>query len=84
MILGIDFLQQNELVLDFTSIPVGVFHSGSKLNCSQQIEAMWHSEKDAKSKQRAVAVVNDANFNMVDECSVPKCGDPLQFDLQTC
>ena len=45
---------------------------------------MWNPEKDAKSNQCAVAVVNDANSNMIDECSVPKYGDPLQFDLPTC
>ena len=32
VILGIDFLQQNELVLDFTSIPVSVRHSDTNLN----------------------------------------------------
>ena len=40
VILGIDFLQQNELVSSFTTIPVSVCHSGKKLNFTPQIGHM--------------------------------------------
>lgn len=84
VILGIDFLQQNELVLDFTTMPVSLCHSRKKLNFTPQIEAIWHSVKDAKRKQCAAAVIDDPSSNMIDECSVPKYGDPLKFDQPSC
>ena len=84
VILGIDFLQHNELVLDFTTIPVSVCHSGKKLNLTPQIEAIWHSEKDVKSRRCAAAVIDDQSSNMINECSVPKYGDPLKFDQTSC
>ena len=79
VILGIDFLQVNEIVLDFTSLPVSVRHSG--LNNTQQLKAVWDSEKDAKSKRCAAVIAEDPSANMIDECSVPKYGDPPQFHL---
>ena len=79
VILDIDFLQVNEVVLDFTSVPVSVCHSG--LNNTQQLKAGWDSEKDAKSKRCAAAIAEYPSANMIDECSVPKYGDPPQFDL---
>ena len=42
---------------------------------------MWDSEKDAKTKRCAAAIIEDPSANMIDECSVPKYGDPLKFDL---
>ena len=54
-------------------------HSG--LNNTQQLKAVWDSEKDAKSKRCAAAIAEDPSANMIDECSVPKYGDPPQFDL---
>ena len=36
--LGIDFLQQNEVVLDFTSIPVDVRHGDKSLNYDQEMK----------------------------------------------
>ena len=50
VILGIDHLQQNGLVLDFAVMPASVCHSGEQLKFTPQIEDIWHSEKDAKSK----------------------------------
>ena len=79
VILGIDFLQVNEVGLDFTSVPISVQHRGP--NNTQQLKAVWDSEKDAKTKRCAVAIIKDPSANMIDECSVPKYGDPLKFDL---
>lgn len=84
VILGIDFLQQNELMLDFTSVPVSVCRRGTKLNCTQQMEAMWHSEIEAKSKRCAATIAEDPSFNMIDECSIPQYGNPVKFDVPCC
>ena len=50
-------------------------------NNTQQLKAVWDSEKGAKAKRCAAAIVECPSANMIDECSVPKYGDPLKFDL---
>lgn len=48
-----------------TSIPISVCHSGTKLNYTQQMEGVWHSEKDARSKWCAAAIAEDLSSNMI-------------------
>ena len=48
------------------------------------MKAVWDSEKDAKSKRCPATIAEDPNTNMIEECNIPKYGDPLQFDLPCC
>lgn len=85
VILGIDFLQENKLTLDFTSVPVSVKHNNTELHDVGEMKALWHSAQDAKGRQYAAAVLEDPNVDMIDECSIPQYDDLLlKFDIPQC
>ena len=84
VILGIDFLQENKLTLDFTSVPVGVKHNDTELHDSDGMKALWHSAQEAKGRQYVAAIMEDPNADMIDECSIPQYDDLLKFDVPQC
>ena len=85
VILGIDFLQQNCLVLDFSSTPFEV-HQKHRASVIQLQEANDTPEKlqvihdavlKSKSKICSMVTVMDPTTDIIDECTIPK------FDRQT-
>ena len=68
VILRIDFLQQNELMLDFTYIPVSIKRNDRELQRVDQVKVLWCSAQDAKGKQYAAAIMEDPNADMMEEC----------------
>ena len=77
VILGVDFLQENALVLDFGKTPVTVHHA--EAGTLQQLEAdvpphvfaMYEASQKMRTKVCAVAAVEEPNTDVVDECAVP-------------
>jgi len=67
VILGVDFLHKNALTLDFTLTPVSVYHRGTVLETSPEMEALWNREQQAKSKCCVAAVESG---NIIDDCSI--------------
>ena len=78
VILGMDFLQQHGLILDFTSTPIGVtsFHSPPNSDVHlQDIGPIVEEVRKAKAKICAIYGVvessNELTEEVVDDCAVP-------------
>ena len=66
------------------TVPVNVHHGDKSLNHDHEMKAVWDSENDFKSRRCAAAIAEDPQAKIIDECSIPNYGDPLQFDLPFC
>ena len=88
VILGIDFLHDNALVLDFTETPVRVLREPmqqSKTNVSIAKELpMYQSTRKEQAKVCAIAGIEQPNTDVIDECAVPMYQKPTSIDLPEC
>ena len=90
VILGVDFLQENALVLDFGKTPVTVHHA--EAGTLQQLEAdapphvfaMYEASQKMRTKVCAVAAVEEPNTDVVDECAVPLFQNRTTVELPEC
>jgi len=85
VILGIDFLHDNALVLDFTETPVRVHREPmqqSKTNVSIAKELpMYQSTRKEQAKVCAIAGIAQPNTDVIDECAVPMYQKLTSIDL---
>ena len=94
VILGTDFLQENNVALDFSSSPVTVFSSKlptpdqkrtSPNNSEQDLwRPIWEDERQIRSKLCATLTTTDPGLDVVDECSIPWFSDPETYDIPKC
>ena len=87
VILGIKFLQENQLVLDFSCAPVGVRVSGIKTQHNDQQDEQWKAVWTTEHKCRkgvCAALEEDPGIDAVDECSIPCFSGPDQYDIPKC
>ena len=88
VILGIKFLQENQLILDFSCAPVGVQVSGTKSQCHDQQHSQWGGVWAAEQKCRkgvcAAFAEEDPGIDAADECSIPRFSGPDQYDIPEC
>ena len=76
VILGLDFLQQHNLVLNFVSRPVTINNCTQIVN--QKLETIPHdlqpvveAAQQIKSKICAIAAIQDSTNDLIDDCSIP-------------
>ena len=91
VILGIDFLHENALVLDFTQSPVVVRHSKSdplpQLQTSQasdQVMPIYKDEQKTRARACAIVALESPGTDVVDECAVPSYHKPSSIELPEC
>lgn len=88
VILGIKFLQENKLVLDFSCTPVGVWVSGAKSQHNDQQDSQWKVVRTTEQKCRkgicAALEEDDPEIDAADECSIPHFSGPDQYDMPEC
>ena len=88
VILGIKFLQENRLVLDFSCTPVGVRVSEAQPEENDQQggqwKAVWTAEHKCREKICAALTAEDAGTDAADECSVPRFSGPDLYDIPEC
>lgn len=93
VILGVDFLQENALVLDFGKTPVAVHRAAGCTGTPQrsetdaatpQVIAMYEASQKMRTKVCAVAAVEEPNTDVVDECAVPLFHKPPHVELPEC
>jgi len=89
--LGIDFLQENALVLDFTQSPVIVRHSKpdplSQLQTSRasnQVLPIYKDEQKKQARTCAIAALGPPGTDVVDEYAVPSYHEPSSIELPEC
>ena len=90
VILGIDFLQQNGLILDFTCMPVAVRRGFPNTNMPIEDVALAKVvpiyEEDHLNEAHLCAIQSQNEFgaNLVDECAIPDYKRPPEFDIPKC
>ena len=72
VILGVDFLQEKELVLDFTQRPVGICLAKSSPQMDTLQVPMYSEERKMQAKACAITVLDKPDSDVVNECAVPK------------
>lgn len=87
VILGYDFMTKHKITLDFTTRPVGVHFNGAQIaqhEVPEEVQEMWNTRRNEKSKVCAAAIVEDNSIDTVDECSIPVFKKETSYDLPTC
>ena len=93
VILGVDFLHENALVLDFIQSPVVVRHTKpgplpqSHVSLiSDQVQVLPHYEAERRTQARACAIVapEQPEADIIDECAVPNYHKTPNKELPEC
>ena len=91
VILGIDFLQQNGLVLDFTQIPVAVRNNPQKSDvlieksmAIAQVVPIYEAAKINVAEVCAISVDQESQVDVVEDCAVPNYNVPPHVEFPAC
>ena len=88
VILGVDFLHENRLVLDFTTTPVCVHHSNTSSTqenaADAEVLAVYDAAQKMHSKACAVPNTQSGGTDMIDECAIPEFQKPMSIELPEC
>ena len=80
-ILGIDFLRQQGLLLDFQTTPVTVLPPPQGYTMDDghsNLEKIWARQIKKSNQACSVTEITDPDTNIVDECTIPAFGDLTQ------
>ena len=86
VIMGIDFLQQHGLTINFSHTPVSIASAKplddttNEEDSSNLLRPIWDAEQSARRRYCASIGIGTSE-DTVDECTVPKFSDPIQFEL---
>ena len=87
IILGIDFLQQHNLVLNFAFSPITIqpFRDGTAEAVPEELKPVWTDVTNAKVKLCAASIVEEPGTDVIDECVVPYFANTTTYDMpETC
>ena len=91
VILGIDFLQGNKLMLDFTQNPVAVSSKLPKVTpqtedsmAIAQVVPIYEATQNKFFHSCAISVNEETNADIVDDCAVPNYNAPTESELPAC
>ena len=97
VILGLDFLQQHNLVLNFASRPVTINNCTQIVNqkletIPQDLQPIMEAAQQIKSKICAIAAIQDPTNDLIDDCSIldfqntdcemPECAPGLKLIIE--
>ena len=80
VILGTDFLCQHELILDFSKDSVRVYPKQVQAS-QQELRALWKEIVKHKPHIGAVAVLDDTEVDVTEECAISDYGAERKFEL---
>ena len=94
VILGTDFLQGNNVAIDFSSSPVTVSsrkvptldqQKKSPNNSEQDLwKPIWEDERKMRNRVCATLTTEEPELDVVDECSIPWFSDPDMYGIPKC
>ena len=83
MLLGIDFLRQHGLILDFSNETVWVYPK--QVHAPQpELQSFWEDTVKHKLHIRAVAVLDAIAVEATEECAIPDYDAVKNFELPQC
>ena len=68
VILGVDFLHNNALTLDFTTTPVSIQHAQSSK--SSEVTPFFDAASKSKAKTCAISTIQPSPIDNTDECAI--------------
>ena len=71
VILGVDFLHNNGLVLDFSQTPVVVHYANTGPSAESNVFPLYQAEHKTNTKICAIRVLEKPGVDVIDECAVP-------------
>ena len=76
VILGLDFLQQHNLVLNFASRPVTINTFTQRVNqkletIPDDLQPIVEAAQQIKSKMCTITAIQDSAHDLIDDCSIP-------------
>ena len=88
VILGLDFLRQHNLVINFASRPMTVTYLTQTVNqqpetIPQELQPVVKAAQQLKSKMCAVAAIGDPENDLIDSCSIPDFQN-TKYDIPEC
>ena len=90
-ILGVNFLHENRLMLDFSSSLVTVCQTKASflpdpqaVLAINQIRPIYETTCASRARICAVSAIEEAPADIVDECAVPLYGQPTHIELPEC
>lgn len=91
VILGIDFLQGNKLMLDFTQNPVAISSKLPKVTpqtdnsmAIAQVVPIYEATQNKFFHSCAISVNEETNADIVDDCAVPNYNAPTESEFPAC
>ena len=91
VILGVDFLHEHALLLDFTKAYVQVRHAnvGSNLQsiadfAGSQIRPIYEAARKIEVRACTIAAIEQLGTDVLDECAVPMYQEPISIELPQC
>ena len=91
VILGIDFLQGNGLMLDFTQNPVAISNKLPKVisptehsMAIAQVVPIYEATQKTVFQTCAISVNQETEVDIVDDCAVPNYSTPTESELPAC
>ena len=82
VILGIDFFQQHNLILDLTEQTIQVYLKQEKV--PDDVHMIWDNMVQQKQHVRPVAAVGEMATEITNDCHIPDYGAPKQYELPNC
>ena len=93
VILGVDFLHENGLVLDFTQSHVEVRQANPNLStvpqpltslAVAQILPLYQAERKSQARACAITALEQPGTDVVDECAIPKYEEHPSLEMPEC
>ena len=91
VILGVDFLHEHALLLDFTKAYVQVRHANVGSNAQSiadfagsQIRPIYEAARKIEVRACTIAAIKQPGTDVLDECAVPMYQEPISIELPQC
>ena len=89
VILGLDFLQQHNVVLNFASRPVTISNPTEIVKqkpevIPEKLQPMLDAARQLKSKVCAIAAIEDPASDIIDDCAIPDFQNVTTMEMPEC
>ena len=83
VILGIDFLQEHQLTLNFSRTPVMMTKTAATVEASDILKPIWEAQQKVRERHCGTIGLEHSEGH-IDECTVPKFDAPFQIEFPIC
>ena len=81
VILGMDFLHNHGIMLDFTTIQVTIQNNNQPTNVPCELQPILETARKTKKNIYAVAAITESSEDVIDDCAVPMFTTVAKYDI---